>query len=145
MKNKFYANIMLCDEFSENKGISRIEHPFNQLTIKEGDNVKFTAVIAWNREIVEQVKATLVLGVHHKDGYFPVATNDREYKIGNSYDFMTAEVDLEVLGEGTYAFEVRIGENADFKKGDVEEEDILQMFEQTEVVSKYFFDISYEK
>lgn len=142
-KNKYISNIMLCD--SVNNDITVIEHPFDRLLIrKEEKRVSFNAVIALSREVDETVKATLVIGIHHNEKYFPIATIDRDYEKGKDTEFLTSEVNLEVLGEGQYIFEMRIGENASFRTGRVNVSDIKDMFRQTEKIGEYYFEIVYE-
>lgn len=143
MKNKYTSNIILCSNVNDE--LTVIMYPFDRLEIRKDDRqTSFNAVISLRRKIIETVNATIVIGIHHDEKYFPIATFDRKYEKGKNTEFLTSEVNLEVLGEGEYIFEMRIGENVSFKTGKVDVNDIKEMFKQTETIGKYFFEIMYE-
>lgn len=144
MKNKYYANITLCETSSED--YAEVRHPFNNLEVVNDDYIPFEAIISLSREIEEPKKVTFVFGIHHENEYNAISIMNREYNSGKGTEFTRCKVDcFKEIGEGIYIAEVRFGENVKLLSEINTPETIRDMLGKTEILNRCMFEVKYSE
>lgn len=143
MKNRYYANVILCQKVKEDFSI--VSHPFDNLETTEKVIVPFEIFINLSYDIKVEATVTFVIGIHYEGRYRPISILKKNVREGIWGECSKYSVkDFEPIGEGSYIFEIRYGENIDFNVKVLDESNVEDLMDKTNVLNRYVFTVDFK-
>ena len=143
MGNKFSANILLCEEITDDK---RFEGIFNNLILEEDEIVIFNIAIFLTKNIVEVKDEMFLLDLAYErengTNYHPIGTTTRMCnELGKSIEIAAFKsVEVEFAWEGLYRLEFRKCKNhVDINT--LNDEELLKFIKNSDLVQSFTFSV----